>query len=184
MSSNDAALVLIDVQQGFDDPVWGTRNNPDAEKNIERLLGTWRTAKRPVIHVKHDSVEEASVLRPDQPGNAFKPEGLPLAGEPIFSKNVNSAFIGTGLEAYLLEHYLQALVIAGLTTDHCVSTSTRMAGNLGFKVYLVHDACATFDKKTLDGQLISADEVHRVNLASLHEEFCKVVSTKDALKLV
>jgi nicotinamidase-related amidase len=184
MSANKPALLLIDIQQGFDDPFWGQRNNPDAEKNVEKLLTTWRTTKRAVIHVKHDSIEAVSPLRPDHPGNAFKPEGLPLADEHIFSKNVNSAFIGTDLEAYLREQGLDTLVIAGLTTDHCVSTSTRMAGNLGFKVYLVHDACATFDKKTFDGQIIPAKEVHRVNLASLHEEFCKVVSTKDALKLV
>jgi nicotinamidase-related amidase len=184
MSANKPALLLIDVQQGFDDPFWGQRNNPGAEKNMKKLLTTWRTAKRPVIHVKHDSIEKVSPLRPDQPGNSFKTEGLPLSGEPIFSKNVNSAFIGTGLENYLRDNQLETLVIAGLTTDHCVSTSTRMAGNLGFKVYLVHDACATFDKQTFDGQIIPAEEVHHVNLASLHEEFCKVVSTKDALKLV
>jgi nicotinamidase-related amidase len=180
----DVALILIDVQQGFDDPSWGKRNNPDAEKNIEKLLGVWRNSKGLVIHVKHDSLEAVSPLRPDNPGNAFKPEGLPLENEAIFGKNVNSAFIGTGLENHLRERGLETLVIAGLTTDHCVSTSTRMAGNLGFEVYLVQDACATFDKRTFDGQVIPAAEVHRVNLASLHEEFCKVISTRDALKLI
>jgi nicotinamidase-related amidase len=178
------ALLLIDVQQGFDDPYWGQRNNPDAEKKITRLLQAWRTADATVIHVKHNSVEENSPLRPDKVGNAFKPETAPLNDEPVFGKTVNSAFIGTGLENHLHEHGLETLVIAGLTTDHCVSTSTRMAGNLGFKVYLIHDACATFEKKTFDGQTISADEVHRVNLASLHEEFCTVIATQDALKLL
>jgi nicotinamidase-related amidase len=177
--SNYPVLLLIDVQQGFDNPAWGKRNNPDAEKNIARLLETWRNANAPVIHVQHNSTEDVSPLRPDHAGNAFKPEAIPLGHEPIFGKTVNSAFIGTDLESYLHQHQLETLVIAGLTTDHCVSTTTRMAGNLGFKVYLVHDACATFDKKTFDGQVISADDVHRVNLASLHDEFCTVVSTKD-----
>jgi nicotinamidase-related amidase len=178
------ALLLIDVQQGFDDPFWGKRNNPDAEKKMAELLQTWRTAKAPVVHVQHNSVEEFSPLRPDHVGNAFKPDTAPLETEPVFGKTVNSAFIGTGLENYLREHELQTLVIVGLTTDHCVSTSTRMAGNLGFNVFLVEDACATFEKKTFDGQTVPADEVHRVNLASLHEEFCTVLSTKGALNLL
>lgn len=179
-----AALMLIDVQKGFDDPVWGKRNNPDAEKRMLELLQTWRKANAPVIHIQHNSIEANSPLRPDNEGNAFKPDTAPLQSEPIFGKTVNSAFIGTGLENYLREKNLETLVIAGLTTDHCVSTSTRMAGNLGFKVFLVGDACATFDKKTFDGQTISADEVHKVNLASLHGEFCNVVLTKEALNLL
>jgi nicotinamidase-related amidase len=177
-------LLLIDVQQGFDDPCWGKRNNPDAEQRMAELLQTWRKNKAPVIHVQHNSVEENSPLRPDNAGNAFKPEVAPFNDEPIFGKTVNSAFIGTSLENYLRDNRLETLVVAGLTTDHCVSTTTRMAGNLGFKVYLVQDACATFEKKTFDGQTISAEEVHRVNLASLHDEFCSVISTKDALKLI
>jgi nicotinamidase-related amidase len=178
------ALLLIDVQQGFDDPFWGKRNNPDAEKNIAELLQTWRKVKAPVIHVQHNSVEAVSPLRPDNPGNAFKPETAPVRDEPVFGKTVNSAFIGTGLEKYLREQGFGTLVIVGLTTDHCVSTSTRMAGNLGFKVFLVEDACAAFEKKTFDGHIIPANEVHKVNLASLHEEFCTVVSTNDALTLL
>jgi nicotinamidase-related amidase len=179
-----AALLLIDVQQGFDDPFWGKRNNPDAEQRMLELLQTWRGSKAPVIHVQHNSVEDGSPLRPDNAGNAFKPATAPLAGEVVFGKTVNSAFIGTELESYLRERGLETLVIAGLTTDHCISTSTRMAGNLGFNVFLVEDACATFEKKTFDGQTIPAEEVHRVNLASLHGEFCTVLSTKGALNLL
>jgi nicotinamidase-related amidase len=95
---------------------------------------------------------------------------------------VNSAFIGTGLEEYLNENGLDSLVIVGLTTDHCVSTSTRMAGNLGFDVTLVSDATATFDRKDASGEHISAEDMHRVNLASLNGEFCIVKTTDEVLK--
>lgn len=177
-----SALLLIDVQKGFDSPLWGVRNNPGAESNISTLLAAWREQKAPIIHVKHCSLSPKSPLHPDQPGNAFKEEALPLSGEPEFTKSVNSAFIGTGLEDYLREKGLGSLVIVGLTTDHCVSTSTRMAGNLGFDVTLVSDATATFDRKDASGEHISAEDMHRVNLASLNGEFCDVKTTAEILE--
>ncbi len=176
-----SALLVIDVQKGFDDPCWGKRNNPDAESNIAMLLSKWRKKESPIVHIQHCSVEPNSPLRPDLPGNEFKDEALPLTGEKIFTKTVNSAFIGTELGDYLRSHGINSLVIVGLTTDHCVSTSTRMAGNLGFKVTLVSDATATFDRLGPDGIEYSADDIHKIHLASLNEEFCVVRSTAEVL---
>ena len=175
------ALVSIDVQKGFDDPIWGLRNNPDAEEKIELLLSKWRNKGFSVIHVQHCSVEENSPLRTGTPGNEFKDEAKPLAGEKVFKKNVNSAFIGTELEVYLRENNIRSLVLAGFTTDHCVSTTTRMAGNLGFDTTLVSDATATFDRKGKDGTYYSADQIHHIHLASLHGEFCTVLTSKEVL---
>ena len=176
------ALLLVDVQQGLDEQRWGERNNPQAEENIARLLKRWREQVHPVIHVKHNSLEANSPLRPEARGNAFKPEAAPLPAEPIFEKTVNSGFIGTNLESYLREQGITDLVIVGLTTDHCVSTTTRMAGNLGFDISLVSDATATFDRTGTDGNYYSAETMHQVNLASLHGEFCQVVTTNQLLK--
>jgi nicotinamidase-related amidase len=175
--TSNTALIIIDVQQGFDDPKWGRRNNPDAEGNISRLISFWRNEKRPVIHIQHCSVEPASPLRPNQPGVEFKPEAMPIEGEQVFKKSVNSAFIGTKLESYLRDNSIEKIVIVGLTTDHCISTTTRMAGNLGFKVLLVSDATATFDRQGPDGKEYKAEEIFAVHIASLHGEFCNVVST-------
>ena len=185
MTQADAqpALILIDVQQGFDHPKWGRRNNPAAEQYMASLLQHWREQERPVIHVRHQSQEADSPLRSGQAGYEFKPLLGPIAGEAIFTKKVNSAFIGTELEAYLHVKGISRLVIAGLTTDHCVSTSTRMAGNLGFHVMLASDACATFDRRDVNGELILADDIHRIHLASLHNEFCQVMSSAQILAL-
>lgn len=174
----NAALILIDVQAGFDDPRWGARNNPQAEANVARLLSIWR-GRRPVIHVRHHSRRSESPLHPDRAGSAFKPEAQPLDGEPIITKHVHSAFIGTDLEARLRAAGIQTVVIAGLTTDHCVSTTARMASNLGFKTYVVADASATFDRRGYDGVLHPAELIHQTTLASLHNEFATVVTTDE-----
>jgi nicotinamidase-related amidase len=176
-----AALLLIDVQQGMDDPRWGARNNPDAEQRIGALLTAWRQAQWPVIHVQHMSQVPGSPLRAEAPGNAFKPEAMPRHGEAVFQKTVNSAFIGTTLEAHLRRESIRALVIVGLTTDHCVSTTTRMAGNLGFDTYLIADATATFGKRDVHGTYFEPQLLHDTALASLHGEFAEVLTAEDLL---
>lgn len=180
--ANKPALLIIDFQKGFNDPVWGMRNNPQAETNISMLLKNWRKQELPVIHVKHNSTESTSPLHPDKSGNDFKDEAKPLPAEKIFGKSVNSAFIGTGLEEYLKDKDLLSLVVVGLTTEHCVSTSVRMAANLGFNVIVVSDATAAFDKKGYDGKLYSAEKIHQINLISLNNEFCCLKSTQEILE--
>lgn len=181
MTTRGPALLLIDIQTGLDDPKWGKRNNDDAESNIARLLASWRRQGSPVIHVQHHSQNPQSPLHPDQPGVAFKREATPSAGEPVFIKSVNSAFIGTELESYLRDQGIDELVIIGLTTDHCVSTTTRMARNLGFNVTLVDDATATFERTDHRGRHFSAEQMHAAQLASLNDEFCRVLSTNEVL---
>ncbi|MDE3246396.1 MAG: cysteine hydrolase [Acidobacteriota bacterium] len=176
-----AALLLIDVQQAFDDPRWGPRNNPQAEPRIAQLLAAFRRAGRPVCHVKHTSAEPGSTLGPGSPGNAFKPEARPLPGEALFEKSVNSAFIGTELENHLHREGIGTLVIVGFTTNHCVSTTARMAANLGFHAVVVDDACATFDFKDEDGA-IPAATMHRVGLAELRGEFAEILETSEVLR--
>ena len=177
--SSDTALLIIDVQKGFDDSGWGSRNNPDTEKRIQQLLEIWRETERPIIHVQHMSRGGESPLRPNQSGNEFKPETAPKVDEPVFQKEVNSAFIGTNLKTYLHNNEIQSLVITGLTTNHCISTTTRMAENLGFSPIVVTDATASFEQEGIDGQNHSASTVHEVALANLQGEFAATMTTHE-----
>ena len=179
--SDFPALLIIDVQKGLAEPSLGQRNNPDAEANMARLLAAWRKRRWPTIHIRHNSIEAGSTLRPELPGNAYKDEIMPLAGETEFCKSANSAFVGTGLEQHLRDNGLNGLVIVGLTTDHCVSATTRSAADLGFDVTLVADASAAFGRRGYDGKYYSAEQIHRVNLVSLDGEFCRVCRTAQLL---
>jgi len=173
------ALILIDIQKGFDDiEYWGgQRNNPDAENNAAELLKIWRENQLPIFHIQHCSTNPNSLLHALHPGNEFKEMVKPNTGEPVIQKNVNSAFIGTNLKQLLDEQKIKTLVIVGLTTDHCVSTTTRMAGNFGFDTFVVSDATATFNKTGVDGQHFSVELIHDTALASLNGEFATVVTT-------
>ena len=183
-SPSSEVLLLLDVQQGFDAPTWGRRNNPEMEDHLAELLDAWRSTHRPVIHLKHMSTDPNSPLRPDQPGNEFKLETAPAPGERVIEKRVHSGFIGTTLEAELRATGYDTLVIVGLTTNHCVSTTARMAANLRFDTWVVSDATATFDRLGPDGIRYPAELVHAMALSDLHGEFATIVDTESVLSFV
>lgn len=180
IKDTSSALILIDIQKGFNDfEYWGKRNNLNFEKNIIKLINKYRERSLQIIHIQHSSLNSNSPLNKNSIGFSFMDCATPISDEPVFQKQVNSAFIGTNLETFLRERKIQNLTMAGLTTDHCVSTSCRMAANLGFSVVLIQDAMATFDRKSADGQTFSAELVHEVSLASLNGEFCKIEPTEN-----
>ncbi len=177
----DAALVLIDLQQAIDDPRWGPRNNPGAEAAVAALLAAWRAQGLPIIHIRHDSTEPDSPYRPDRPGHAFKPEAVPLPDEIIIGKATNSAFIAPDLERALDKIGATTLVIAGVLTNNSLEASVRHGGNLGYRIFVVGDACWAVVKRDLTGKLWPAEDVHNLSLANMHGEYAQVVSTAMAL---
>ncbi|WP_082346976.1 isochorismatase family protein [Rossellomorea marisflavi] len=176
------ALLLIDVQQAFLHPKWGPRNNPQAEEEMLFVLNEWRRLGWEVIHIQHRSHHPGSVFHPSNDGFRFKEGFDPIPGETVLEKDVNSAFIGTGLEEHLRQLDVTEVVIAGLTTPHCISTSARMSGNLGFTTFVLSDATAAFDLVDPDGRTLDATLVHDVSLATLHGEFATVVKATDYVR--
>jgi nicotinamidase-related amidase len=174
------ALLVVDVQRAFDDgEYWGPRNNPDCEANVAALITAWRVARRPLVYVRHDSVEPGSPLAPGTPGNAFKDV---VNGEPdlLVTKSVNSAFYGDpDLHAWLGERGIASIALCGITTNHCVETTARMGANLGYDVLFALDATHTFDRTGPNGERLRADELARATATSLHGEFAAVVRTED-----
>ncbi len=175
------ALIVIDVQKGFDEyAVSGERDNPDCEANVARLIEAWRAASQPIVFVRHDSVEPQSVLRPGQPGNDFK---AVITGTPdlLVTKSVNSAFYGSpDLDAWLKANGINEIAICGIQTNMCCETTARMGGNLGYDVWFVLDATHTFAKE-VGGLKLSATQLAAATAINLDGEFAGVLDTATAI---
>jgi nicotinamidase-related amidase len=177
------ALIVVDVQRAFDqwEAAGKRRNNPNAVARIVDLLGAFRSLEASIFHIRHQGTHPKSSFLPDGTGYPVKDEAREQAGEPVIVKKVNSAFIGTDLEGRLRAAGIRTLVICGATTNHCVETTTRMAGNLGFDAALVRDATWTFDRTGPDSDVHSAEEIHAMTLSNLNGEFARIVSAQQAI---
>jgi nicotinamidase-related amidase len=180
----DATLIIIDVQEAVDDACWGPRNNEGAEAVIAALLAAWRAEGLPIVHVRHDSIEPRSPYRPGAPGHRFKAMVQPLPDERIVAKNANSAFIETRLEEILDEIGATTLVVCGVLTHNSVEATVRHGGNLGYRIFVVSDACWAVDKRDLAGRVWPAADVHALSLAHMHGEYAQVVDSEATLRAV
>ncbi|WP_332682408.1 cysteine hydrolase family protein [Bosea sp. (in: a-proteobacteria)] len=180
------ALIVIDVQKAFEEIAASgvRRNNPQAEAKIAELLAAFRKVGAAIIHIRHASLEPESRLCAGRPGYAVSDVAREQSGEPVLIKHVNSSFIGTDLEARLRGAALSTLVIVGATTNHCVETTTRMAGNLGFDARLVRDAIWTFERTGPDGDHHSAEAIHAMTLSNLSDEFAEIVTADRIIQAV
>ena len=177
--SGSTALIVVDVQKGFDDHAyWGPRNNPDCEINIASLITAWRDQEWPVVFVKHNSTSPSSPLAPGSKGNQLKDM---IKGDPdlLVEKSVHSAFYGKpDLDGWLKQHGITGVAICGIQTNMCCETTARMASDLGYDMLFVEDATHTFDiiatKKTY-----RAREIARYTSLTLDNDFGRVVRTSD-----
>ena len=178
------ALILIDVQVGIDEEVhWGgNRNNPQAEKNIARLLSRWRQNMFPIVVVQHCSKSSKSPLRPGYRGNELKDFVVVRPGDKHVQKSTTSAFNGTDLETYLMDHGIRELVICGFVTNNSVEATARQAGDLGFDTTVVRDAVACFNKHGIDGSIYDSGLVHQISLSNLAGEYASIKTTDEIIR--
>lgn len=179
-------LVLVDIQKAFleKDYPGKKRNNPNAESVCGKILKEWRELKLPIIHVRHSSTNPESKLHKSKPGFEFNDYVKPCKGEIILTKEVNSAFIGTKLEDILINKKSKTLVFIGMTTNHCISSTVRMSGNLGFETYLISDSTACYNTKGIDGRMIDCEIIYESSLASLREEFATIIDSRELFGLL
>ena len=176
------ALIVVDVQRGFDDAgFWGPRNNAACEENVGALIAAWRETNQPIVFVQHHWDEEGSPLRSDEPGSEFKDV---VEGEPdlLVTKTVHSAFHGTpDLHDWLTENEIEKLVVCGIQTNFCCETTARVGSDLGYEVEFAIDATHTFDQDDRDGGTVTADDLARVTASNLDPEFGRVLTAAEAI---
>ena len=179
-------LLLVDIQKAFLEKDYPglIRNNEHAEFICGKILKKWRTLDLPIIHVRHSSTNPESKLYKSRPGFEFNDYVTPLETEMVLTKEVNSAFIGTNLENILIKSHIDTLVIVGMTTNHCISTTVRMSGNLGFDTYLISDSTACYNTKGINGEIIDCNTIYNSALASLQEEFATVIDSKELFDIL
>ncbi|MFL6617598.1 MAG: cysteine hydrolase family protein [Povalibacter sp.] len=181
MQKEIPTLIIVDMQKGMAAPSAGARNNPEAERNIAALLGAWRRASAPLVHVRHISRTAGSPFWPGQPGVEFQDALTPLPNEHIVEKNVPDALINTGLEKWLRVRGITKVLIVGVSTNNSVEATVRTAGNLGFDTQVVSDATFAFEKTDYSGVKRTADEVHAMALANLEGEYATITTTERVL---
>ena len=184
--SKNPALIIIDVQKAFLEKDYPgiKRNNINAELVCGNILNKWRENDLNVIHVRHSSSNPESKLHKSKPGFEFNDYVKPKNNEIVLTKNVNSAFIGTGLDEILKNLNINTLVIVGMTTNHCISSSVRMAGNLGYETFLISDSTACYNTKGLDGKEIDCQVIFEASIASLSGEFAEIISSVELFELL
>ena len=180
------ALILVDIQKAFLEKDYPgiNRNNHDAEFICGNILRKWRELKLPIVHVRHSSTSPDSKLHKSKPGFEFNNYVKPLENEVVLTKKVNSAFIGTKLENILFNMNIKTLVFVGMTTNHCISSTVRMSGNLGFETYLISDSTACYDTMGMDGKMIDCNVIYENSLANLSKEFATIINSNKLFSLL
>ncbi|GAK14194.1 cysteine hydrolase family protein [Geomicrobium sp. JCM 19039] len=178
MITKNDVLLLIDIQKGFHNPKLGTPHDLGAIENMRGLLKLWRKNKSRVIHIQHTPKERTSLFHSSKEGHDFMDGFVPENDEICIQKPTNSAFIGTDLEQVLNDNHAERVYVIGLTTPHCVSTTVRMSGNLGFSTVIIEDATVSFPIGEYDGET-----VQKLTIATLKDEFASVKTTEQIKEL-
>lgn len=176
-------LVLIDIQNDyFKGGKYELVNTEQASKQAYRILKFFREKQLPVFHIRHINLKpDAAFFIPDAKGSEIYKGVFPLPEEDIMIKHRPDSFIGTNLKEELDKKQVDTLVICGMMTHMCIDTTVRAAGNHGFSVTLIEDACATRDLKW--GEVtVSALQVQCAYLAALNGSFAKVQNAEEWIR--
>ncbi|WP_341303089.1 cysteine hydrolase family protein [Pseudomonas sp. TMP25] len=179
-SLSTSTLLIIDAQEEYRSGVLRLPGLDAALEEITQLLATARQLGSAIVHVKHLGIPDG-LLDPRGPRGRHLPEAAPLPGEIIVEKRMPNAFNGTDLHERLQSLGHLDLIVCGFMTHSSISTTVRATKDYGYRCTVVDAACATRDLPTLDGNVISAADMHRAEMIALADNFAAVVARAAAL---
>ncbi|GIZ13304.1 cysteine hydrolase family protein [Pseudomonas sp. NCCP-436] len=179
-SLSNATLLIIDAQEEYRSGVLALPGLDAALQQIASLLDAARSAGSSIVHVKHLGIP-GGLLDPSGPRGQHLPEVAPLPGEVVVEKRLPNAFAGTELHDRLQALGHLDLIVCGFMTHSSISTTVRAAKDYGYRCTLVAGACATRDLPAPDGSVISAADMHRIEMIALADNFATLVPDASSL---
>jgi nicotinamidase-related amidase len=173
---SDASLVFIDYQNEYLSGPLTLTGAADSLSEATQLLQAARAASAPIFHVAHKG-RPCGLFDRDENRGQIIPQVTPWEGEPIIEKGLPNSFAGTALHSFLTTAGRKNIIIAGFMTHMCVSSTARVALDLGYRVTIAAGACATRDLPDGDGGRIGADVIHKVALAELSDRFAIIAQS-------
>ena len=180
-SRSPTHLIVLDVQDAIDQPMWNGKNNPGYLTVIQRLMAHWRQNAWRVIHVRHDEPTPTSTYHKGGPWNAIKAEVAPIDGEVVVAKEQNCAFIGTDLDRVLRAIGATNFVLTGVVVHNSIDATVRAGKALGYDIILPSDATTAVPVRGRNGKVFDAATVYELTLAILGDEYAEVMTSEDVV---
>jgi nicotinamidase-related amidase len=176
------ALIVVDIQNDyFPGGKWPLHEMDAAADNAARLIAAARAKGELVVHVRHEFESAgAPFFTPGSAGAAIHPKVLNQGSEPVVLKHKANAFRATELKPLLDAAGVEEVVICGAMSHMCVDAVARAAADFGYKVTVIHDACASRDLD-FNGVQVPAAQAHAAFMAALGFAYATLSSTRDHL---
>jgi nicotinamidase-related amidase len=177
-----SALIVVDIQNDyFPGGKWPLVGVDAAADNAARIIQATRDSGDLVVHIRHEfTSEDAPFFTPNSEGAKLHPKVLNKADEPVVLKHFVNSVRETELKQILDQHGIEELVVIGAMSHMCVDGITRAAADMGYKVKVIHDACASRDLE-FNGTTVPAAHVHAAFMAALGFAYAEVISTEALL---
>ena len=175
---SSTALIVVDIQNDyFPGGKWPLVGAEAAADNAVRVIQAARDAGDLIVFIRHESGADAPFFTPGSDGAKLHPKVLNLESEPVVLKHFPNSFRETGLQALLKDKGVENLLIIGSMSHMCIDATTRAAADLGYKVKVIEDACASRDLE-FNGTVVPAAQVHAAFMSALGFAYAEVVTTQ------